>query len=129
MGNKLKDYINELQRLLNSEDELRNIEEIKKELLTEIQFWQHERLIHLLVTFLFAVLAVCMIVVMLVSVSIQSLILLAMFLVLLVPYIIHYYVLENGVQTLYVIYEELTRRQKNVPKEVVPRFNGVKEKK
>lgn len=54
MGRKLKEYIVALQKLLESGEDIENIGELKKELLTEIGFWQHERLIHLLVTILFA---------------------------------------------------------------------------
>ena len=36
--------------------------------------------------------------------------LLVVLLVLLVPYIMHYYVLENGVQYMYQQYDELERR-------------------
>ena len=45
---KLKDYIQELEDLLNQE----TIEKEKmEEVYTWIQFFQHERLIHLIVTF------------------------------------------------------------------------------
>ncbi|MDD6489466.1 MAG: hypothetical protein PUG48_06615 [Clostridia bacterium] len=128
MGKKLKNYIAELQKLLESGEPIGNIETFKKELLVEIQFWQHERLIHLMVTILFALLTMSLIIVSFFYVSLPMLLLLLMLLVLLVPYIRHYYILENGVQTLYTIYEEITRRQKQdgVPSQCMPLLKGVK---
>lgn len=129
MGKKLKNYILELQKLLDSGEKIDDIEAFKKELLVEIQFWQHERLIHLMVTILFALLTISMIIVLFFYASIQVLVLLGMFIILLVPYIRHYYILENGVQRLYTFYEELTRRQKadGVPEQCVPKLSGFKD--
>ena len=81
--------------------------EFQKEMCVQISFFQHERLIHLIVTVLFAVLAVVSI---LVNLFIQELAVLAlclMFFVLLIPYIRHYYILENGVQRLYEYYDQI----------------------
>ncbi len=114
MGKKLKGYILSLQNLLKSGKEIENIEDIKRELLVEIGFWQHERLIHLIVTFLFALLTMSVLIVIIFYQSIAVLLLFAALLSLMIPYIRHYYILENGVQTLYVIYEDLTRLQ-NIP--------------
>ncbi len=127
MGEKLKKYIESLQLLLESGDKIENIGEIKKELLAEIQFWQHERLIHLMVTFLFALLTMSTFFVFVFYQSIAVLVLLLALLILLVPYIMHYYRLENGVQTLYVFYEELTRREKSgkISEVCVPKLKGV----
>lgn len=79
----------------------------KESLLTQIQFFQHERLIHLIVTVLFALLTV---ITLLANLFLQQpllLVLSLLFLVLLVPYIKHYYLLENGVQKLYEYYDIL----------------------
>ena len=68
-----------------------------------IRFMQHERLIHLMVTLTVAILFV---VTMLFSLINQSVILITidiLLLGLLVPYIFHYFRLENGVQKLYWI--------------------------
>ena len=125
MGRKLKEYIVALQKLLESGEDIENIGELKKELLTEIGFWQHERLIHLLVTILFALMTMAVFMVLLFYPQISMLILLIALLSLMIPYIRHYYILENGVQTLYVFYEKLTKRQGNIPVECVPKLKGV----
>ena len=98
-------------------------------MLTEISFWQHERLIHLLVTILFALLTMAVFMVLLFYRELSMLILLVALLSLMIPYIRHYYILENGVQTLYTFYEELTKRQGLIPKSCVPSLTGVKIKK
>lgn len=127
MGKKLKGYILSLRKLLASDKKIENIEALKKELLTEITFWQHERLIHLLVTILFALLTMSVLIVIMFYHSIAVLVLFFALLVLLVPYIRHYYILENGVQTLYVIYEQLTKLQhiEGFPEECIPDRPGV----
>lgn len=88
-------------------------EEERKEaaakMLVQIQFFQHERLIHLIVTVTFAILTVLSIFAFLALEQIGLLALCILLLVLLVPYIRHYYILENGVQKLYTYYDELVK--------------------
>ncbi len=83
----------------------------KVELLTQIGFFQHERLVHLIVTALFAMLAIIVFVVAVTAFSPWSGLLLLLLLVLLIPYIRHYYILENGVQRLYEYYDRLEAMQ------------------
>lgn len=85
-------------------------ESARKELLVQIQFFQHERLIHLIVTVLFAVLTVITLFACLLIMQPVLLLLELLFLVLLVPYIKHYYLLENGTQTLYEYYDRITEK-------------------
>ena len=83
---------------------------ILEEHLTQIGFFQHERLIHLIVTVTFALMTLIS---MIASVTICMPLLLALsllFLVLLVPYIFHYYTLENEVQKMYTQYDEIRKR-------------------
>ncbi len=128
MGNKLRDYIKALRELLDSGEEIADIEGFKAELLREIQFWQHERLIHLLVTMLFAFVTVAVLLVLVFAANLALLMLFAMLMVLLVPYIRHYYILENGVQMLYAIYEEICRRtlSKDIPQQCIPVGYGIR---
>lgn len=68
-----------------------------------IRFMQHERLIHLLITLTFGILFVIS---MMFSLLYQFMVLVLidfLLLVLLVPYIFHYFKLENGVQKMYWI--------------------------
>ncbi len=127
MGNKLKEYIRSIRELIEDKDSIGSIEALRRELLTEIGFWQHERLIHLLVTFLFALITMAVLIVIMFYQSIAVLVLFFALLCLLVPYIRHYYILENGVQTLYVLYEDLTRLEniEGLPEKSIPAIHGV----
>ena len=127
MGNKLKEYIRSIRELIEDKDSIGSIEVLRRELLTEIGFWQHERLIHLLVTFLFALITMAVLIVIMFYQSIAVLVLFFALLCLLVPYIRHYYILENGVQTLYVLYEDLTRLEniEGLPEKSIPAIRGV----
>ncbi|MEE5989115.1 MAG: hypothetical protein V3G41_00410 [Lachnospiraceae bacterium] len=84
--------------------------------LDHISFFQHERLIHLLVTILFAILTFAVFFVMLFtmlsgeSLSIGLFVLFIALMILLIPYIRHYYLLENGVQKMYKQYDEILKR-------------------
>ena len=80
-----------------------------KEHLTQISFFQHERLIHLIVTVTFALLEMLAILLNVISDSLFSLLLPVVILILLVPYIRHYYILENEVQKMYVQYDRMLR--------------------
>lgn len=80
-----------------------------EEHLNQIGFFQHERLIHLIVTVTFALLEMLAILLNVISDSLFSLLLPVVILILLVPYIRHYYILENEVQKMYVQYDRMLR--------------------
>ena len=96
-------------------------ERLSKELLNKeirslwewILFFQHERLIHLLVTLSFAAMTLASFFVFLITDYLPVTALAALFLVLLIPYIFHYYHLENGVQKLYDLYDQLKSLQED----------------
>lgn len=76
----------------------------------QIGFMQHERLVHLMVTIVFAVLLVVFFIA---GMALDVLGLLAIAVILMpvnVFYIFHYFKLENGVQRLYKLYEEIYNR-------------------
>ncbi len=78
---------------------------ILQEHLTQVSFFQHERLIHLIVTVTFAILVTIALAVYCIAEYMPILALIALLLVLLVPYIGHYYTLENEVQKMYRQYD------------------------
>lgn len=111
MERRILTYRNYIDELLLREDV--DWERIREEHLVQIGFFQHERLIHLIVTVIFALLAV-------VSIGMASLLMafetegagnwllvVAAFLILLIPYVRHYYILENEVQKMYRQYDEI----------------------
>lgn len=97
--NRLKDCDN-----LNQEE----IEDILREHMAKIQFMQHERLIHFLVTMLFAFMFFVSMGLFLITENIALLILMILLLSLIIPYIRHYYFLENNVQKMYYIYDDIS---------------------
>lgn len=88
-----------------------DIEAIKKEHLTQISFFCHERLIHLLVTIVFALLEMLSLMLVVLSAEIYTMLLTIVILILLIPYIRHYYILENEVQKMYGQYDKLNELQ------------------
>ena len=100
-------YMEEQIEKLEHGDSVCDVERLKQEHLTQIGFFQHERLIHLIVTVLFAILAVISILASLLIQEWAVLLLCLMFFVLLIPYIRHYYILENGMQKLYEYYDQI----------------------
>ena len=89
---------------------------IKQEHITQVAFFQHERLVHLIVTVTFAVLELLTVCAYVIVVALDStlsfplLILALLILVLLIPYIKHYYLLENEVQKMYVQYDRIAQK-------------------
>ena len=82
-----------------------------QEHLVQVGFFQHERLIHLIVTVTFALLEMLAIVLSVISDSLFTLLLPIVILILLIPYIRHYYILENEVQKMYGQYDRMRRLQ------------------
>lgn len=82
-----------------------------EEHLVQVGFFQHERLIHLIVTVTFALLEMLAIVLSVISDSLFTLLLPIVILILLIPYVRHYYILENEVQKMYVQYDRMRRLQ------------------
>lgn len=93
-------------------DKRLNWEEVLKEHLQQISFFQHERLVHLMVTVLFALLELGAMGLFVVTSNIGLGVLALVVLVLLVPYINHYYLLENEVQKMYVQYDNILQKIK-----------------
>lgn len=89
------------------EDDKTDFSVLKRELLVKIGFMQHERLIHFLVTILFALLMFLSLICFFISENLGMLAAAVLMLILLVPYIAHYYFLENGVQRLYALYDKV----------------------
>lgn len=90
-----------------------NLQEIMDNHMVQIEFFMHERLIHLIVTVLFAIGTFMTVFTYLIVGNIGLLLLAFLLIVLLVPYISHYYLLENGVQKMYIQYDKLLEMMNN----------------
>jgi predicted PurR-regulated permease PerM len=84
-----------------------DLDRAEKDLARWIGYFQHERLIHLIVTALFAVLTVVSLVLMALVPSYTVITLIVLLATLLVFYIRHYYILENRTQHLYKLMDRL----------------------
>ena len=69
-----------------------------------IVFFQHERLVHLIVTFFVGIAMVLFFIGFIITENILVFVLFLLLLCLFIPYIFHYYYLENNVQKLYDYY-------------------------
>ena len=107
MKKRILDYRGKIDNLLEKNAPDTDWEAVLSEHLVQIGFFQHERLVHLLVTLAFALCTILTILAGLVMESVMLLGLTVAFLVLLVPYIMHYYLLENETQKMYVQYDNI----------------------
>lgn len=107
MEKRLKNYLLWLEQLNMKELKKEQKTEVMQDLLVQIRFFQHERLIHLIVTVTFAILTFGAVLGNLLVPGLGLLVLAILLIVLLIPYIRHYYILENGVQKLYGYYDKL----------------------
>ena len=113
MADRIRQYLTYIDKLLTSEEESINWEEEMKKHLVQIAFFAHERLIHLLVTIVFAILKVLVFLYTIDNFSIAMLLLIFALLCLMIPYIRHYYLLENSVQDMYEQYDKMQAKVGN----------------
>ena len=106
MKKYLDQYIAMLEQLLKDRN-ISNFDYVKAEHIKVVQFIQHERLIHFLVTMMFAIIEFICLGIFLVTSNIGVLILVILILGLLIPYVWYYYYLENHTQKLYLLYSQL----------------------
>lgn len=107
MKKRILEYRMKIDALLEENSPDTDWEDVLQEHLVQIGFFQHERLVHLIVTVIFALLGVATIFVTMFAPSLWLVLLTVLFLALLVPYIMHYYLLENETQTMYKQYDKI----------------------
>ena len=78
----------------------------------QISFFQHERLVHLIVTVTVAILTLMSAGIFIATSYVPVIMLFTLLMVLLVPYIMHYYTLENEVQKMYAQYDRMLEIQR-----------------
>lgn len=104
----IRKYIDEEMQSAPEERTRKVLAEFEK----KISFFQHERLIHLIVTFFFALFLLMEIYALFTlpfSYAPVCGVLVVLFFVLVVAYVFHYYFLENSVQQMYKMRDEITR--------------------
>ncbi len=116
MEKRILSYRKYIDSLLSEADADTDWQQICEQHLIQIGFFQHERLVHLIVTVIFAILEML-------SISLFTIVsnmdkaaemtvpglglLCIVFFILLIPYIRHYWILENEVQKMYGQYDKI----------------------
>lgn len=102
MKSYIKLYMKEVETRINNKNVTKKVIDLH---IKKIEFFQHERLIHLLVTLFYALFTLLFFALGMISwlFFIIDLILL----IFLIFYILHYFFLENSVQYLYVLYDKM----------------------
>lgn len=107
MRKRILTYRKRVDRILNENAPDTDWAAVLEEHLIQVGFFQHERLIHLLVTLAFGFFTLVSVLVLLATGELGALAFTLLFFVLLVPYILHYYLLENEVQRMYGQYDAI----------------------
>ena len=109
MKKRIQSYMHQVDALLRDADPCKDWEAVRQEHLTQLSFYQHERLVHLLVTMLVAILMLLSIGIALIAAYPYMLLASAGLFALLFPYIMHYFFLENAVQAMYIQYDKICK--------------------
>jgi len=109
MAKYLKDYVKYIDDILNS-NKKRDFDVLIKEHLIKIQFFQHERLIHLLVTLFYGIFTLTMFA--FINANVLFVIPAIILMIMLLFYVKHYFLLENSVQYLYKQYDIMIEKSK-----------------
>lgn len=111
MKERIVNYLAYIDKILATDTPGTDYDKLIKEHLIQIGFFMHERLVHLIVTVIFALLTFGALSAFLYFGGIGLFALTLLLIVLLFPYICHYYRLENGVQKMYRQYDEMLKRR------------------
>ena len=109
MTKYLKEYIKEIEKVLEGGKKT-DWKEVLEKHRVRIGFFQHERLVHLLVTLTFGLGFLMMMGVTILTFNYVLILVDLLLLTLLIPYIFHYFELENGVQKLYRLDRKIQER-------------------
>lgn len=109
MKKRIEDYVQHMDELIKKDAADTDWSALLLEHQTQIGFFQHERLIHLLVTITFAILTMMSLLMMIIRFQPVLLLLFFFLLILLIPYLSHYYLLENSVQKMYSQYDRIKK--------------------
>ena len=120
MKKRILAYLDYIDELLKEENV--DWDTTLKNHLDQIAFFSHERLVHLIVFVLVAICTVVSILALVISEEIVIIPLIVMLFVLLVPYCMHYYLLENSVQRMYDQYDEMVRKSRDYFKSPVSKY-------
>lgn len=110
MKERILGYRKRIDKLLESDNKDTDWNKVLEEHLVQVGFFQHERFVHLLVTVTFALMEIISVAMFLITENITVIALCIGCFVLLVPYISHYYLLENETQKMYTQYDKILEK-------------------
>ena len=113
MRKRLHGYLKKTDALLCDAPPETDWNSVLSDHLRQITFFQHERMIHLLVTLFFGFMTMAWFVIFYFAALKPFLVLAVLCTVLDLAYIYHYYCLENGVQKMYEQYDRLLENTGN----------------
>lgn len=105
MGGYITTYMRSVEAALENEDT--DFETLKREHLVQIEFIQHERLIHLMVTIMCCLLLFIGMGVFFLSGLTPFMVVNGLMLILVFSYLIYYFFIENSTQKLYRLYNRI----------------------
>ena len=111
MKDRIINYVEKIDKDLESIKDIKNIDEYIKEHLIQVKFFQHERLVHLFVMLAFVFLCMTTIILSIIQINCFFSIISLILLVVLVFYIMHYFLLENKVQYMYAQYDKMLQEK------------------
>jgi uncharacterized protein YacL len=114
MTEYLTAYMKSAEERLGSCRSLAEWQKLFDEHKDKIAFMQHERIVHFLVTMMFALILTILIATLLFTPNLAILILVTIMVVLIAFYIKHYYFLENTVQKMYKLYDEMLAKKEKL---------------
>lgn len=112
MTEYLTNYMKYIQERLEACCDREGIEDILAEHKDKIAFMQHERIVHFLVTMMFALILAIFMGIVILTETPAMVLLVTIILVLIGFYIKHYYFLENTVQKMYRVYDEILSKRR-----------------
>lgn len=107
MKRRIQEYMARMDNIIEADEKETDWQALKQEHLEQISFYQHERLVHLLVMMLMVILMMMTIAIAMIADYIPMYAVTLACLVLVIPYINHYYFLENSVQMMYEQYDKI----------------------
>ncbi|MCR5654816.1 MAG: hypothetical protein K6G07_04180 [Lachnospiraceae bacterium] len=110
MTKRIKAYMAYMDAMLTENTSGLSYEELCVQHEKQLAFFMHERLVHEFVMLTFAILAFAVFFLMYVAFHPELVLLFLALMVLLVPYIMHYFLLENSCQYMYRQYDELQKK-------------------
>lgn len=110
MRNRITQYMAYIDEMLKADSKETDWQEEIRKHLIQLEFYKHERFVHLIVMVLFAIMSFSCVISCVDNPMFEKALMFAATMCLTVPYIIHYYFLENSVQYMYVQYDRMMEK-------------------